>query len=933
MTRILRVMGLTILLSYLFLGQANGLAVMSVDIGSEWMKVAIVSPGVPMEIALNKESKRKTPAVIAFREDERLFGEDAQVVGVRFPKNSFSYVLDLLGKSIDNPIVSLYQKRFPYHEIVADEERNTIAFKIDDGTVFTPEELLAQLLHKAKEMAENSANQKIKEAVITVPGFFNQAERRAVIQAAELADIKVLQLINDYTAVALNYGIFHRNEFNETTQYIMFYDMGASSTTATVVSYQNVKTKERGFVETHPQVSILGVGYDRTLGGLEVQTRLQHYLAEEFDKLKKTKTSVFESPRAMAKLFKEAGRVKNVLSANADHYAQIEGLLDEQDFKLQVTREKLEELVADVMERVTAPIKMALDTSQLTMDVISHVILVGAATRMPKVQEMLQKYLNTELSKNINTDEAAVLGAVYKAADLSQGFKVKKFITKDGVLFPIQIVFDKSSEEKSKQVRRTLFSKMNAYPQKKIITFNKRQGDFEFSVGYADLDHIPPHQIPAIGNLNLTTVALTGVAEAFEKHQKEGAESKGIKAHFSMDDSGLLDLINVELVSEKSATVEKDEGTFSKLGSTISKLFSGSDEPEAEKVEEPPKEDVKPVREESETPPAAESQEKLNSTNGTKSEESKPLNQTEKTTEKKVTVINLKEPISSSERKYGPQPLQGHKLEESSEKIKQLELRDLEKVRRETALNTLESFVIDTQQHLQRDEFKTAAAPGEIERIIEACSATSDWLYEDGFGQNADIYEGKLNDLKKLTSELYERVYEHRERPEVLAGMETMLNGSNFFLNNMKNINSADKIFTSVEIETLEKIINDTHEYHQLVIKTVSETKLHEPVKHKVRDIANKMALLDREVKYLVNKAKIWKPKVEEKAPEGSGNDNETESTPEGNSTNPGDSEETITINSEEEAIIEGQPNATTEELEPAKEEDEEEKKEARVEL
>ena len=316
-----------------------------------------------MEIALNKESKRKTPVVISFRDGERTFGEDAQVVGLRFPQNSFSYILDLLGKSIDNPIVQLYKKRFPYHDIVEDEERNTIMFRVNDNTTYTPEELLAQILHTAKQFAENSAGQKIKEAVITVPGFFNQAERRALLKAAELADLKVLQLFNDYAAVALNYGIFNGKDINDTAHYIMFYDMGASSTSATVVSYQNVKTKERGFVETHPQVSIMGVGYDRTLGGLEMQIRLQEYLAKEFDAMKKTSNSVFKSPRAMAKLFKEAGRVKLILSANADHYAQVEGLLDDHDFKLQVTREKFEELCADIFERAVYPIKAALETS------------------------------------------------------------------------------------------------------------------------------------------------------------------------------------------------------------------------------------------------------------------------------------------------------------------------------------------------------------------------------------------------------------------------------------------------------------------------------------------------------------------------------------------------------------------------------------------
>ena len=169
----------------------------------------------------------------------------------------------------------------------------------------------------------------------------------------------VLQLINSNTAAALDYGIFRRKDFNETAQNILFYDMGASSTVATVASYQVVKTKDRGYAEYHPQVSVVGLGcvnrhilifvhhkstlmfilvcsYDRTLGGLEIQTRLRDHLAKAFNEMKKTKNDVFKNPRAMAKLFKEAGRVKNVLSANVDHYAQIENLIDEQDFRFQV---------------------------------------------------------------------------------------------------------------------------------------------------------------------------------------------------------------------------------------------------------------------------------------------------------------------------------------------------------------------------------------------------------------------------------------------------------------------------------------------------------------------------------------------------------------------------------------------------------------------
>lgn len=570
----LSIVATILVLCYHGVSIVNSLAVMSVDLGTEWMKVGFVSPGVPMEIALNKESKRKTPAVLSFRDNVRLFGEDAQNVGVKFPKLAFGYLLDLLGKGIDHPLVKLYQQRFPYYDIIEDPDRGTIRFKLDEETSFSPDELIAQLLVKAKEFAENGANQPIKECVLTVPGFFNQVERKALLQAGELAGLKVLQLINDYSAVALNYGIFRSKTFNETAQYVMFYDMGASSTTATIVSYQTVKTKERGYVETHPQATILGVGFDRTLGGLEIQIRLRDFLAKKFNEMKKTPNDIFKNPRAMAKLFKEAGRVKNVLSANMEHQAQIEGLMDEQDFKLLVTREEIENLCQDLFDRVKAPVEQALKTAHLTLDVISQIVLVGAGTRVPKVQEQLQKAVKQDLAKNLNTDEAAAMGAVYKAADLSTGFKVAKFITKDAVLYPIQVIFERQTDDGIRQVKRTLFGLMNPYPSKKIITFNKYNSDFSFIVKYTELDYLPDNEISNVGSMNLSEYKLTGVSEALQKNSGENVETKGIKAHFSMDESGVLNLLNVELVVEKTVLpTEEEEGAFSKLGKLLLLLY------------------------------------------------------------------------------------------------------------------------------------------------------------------------------------------------------------------------------------------------------------------------------------------------------------------------------------------------------------------------
>lgn len=247
----------------------DSVAVMSVDLGSEWIKIAIVSPGVPMEIILNTDSQRKTPLVVAFRDGERFVGDAALTVGVRFPEKTFTHFLDLLGKtSLKSEAVQKYLDRFPYHTLV-ETENGQIAFVLKDNgqeVQYTPEELLSMLLSKARnyaELASASSSQSgqaqlITDCVLTVPPYFSQSERRSAVLAASLAGLKVLQLMNTNTAFALNYGVFRRKDFNATSTNILFYDMGAGNTVSTIVSYQVVKTKERGFTESNPQLTVKG---------------------------------------------------------------------------------------------------------------------------------------------------------------------------------------------------------------------------------------------------------------------------------------------------------------------------------------------------------------------------------------------------------------------------------------------------------------------------------------------------------------------------------------------------------------------------------------------------------------------------------------------------------------------------------------------------
>merc|ERR1712203_1200628 len=362
--------------------------------------------------------------------------------------------------------------------------------------------------------------------------------------------------------------------------------------------------KDRGFAETHPQAQVLGVGYDRTLGGAELKFRVREFLADKFNALKKTKTDVRTVQRAMGKLLKEAERVKLILSANTDCFAQVENVMEDIDFKEPVSREQLMELAADLMPRVSKPIEQALSTAGMAMENIDQVILVGGGSRVPKVQEILTDFVGSELGKSLNTDESAAMGAVYKAADLSTGFKVKKFLTKDAVIFPIDFSRALEGEEGVKKVRRTLFGRMNPYPQKKIMTFNKHQADFTFYVNYADMDYLGKAEVERVGSMNLTSVLVKGVKEALDKNLVgENIETKWVKAHFQLDDSGILSISSVESTFEKTIGPEeqdaeeakedgdkKDESIdWSKLGDTISNYFKsegkeGEEDTEKEKA-------------------------------------------------------------------------------------------------------------------------------------------------------------------------------------------------------------------------------------------------------------------------------------------------------------------------------------------------------------
>lgn len=312
-------LGVTSLLCFLFFSlkgliiSVNGV-VLAIDYGKEWIKGAIVKHGVPIEIVLTRDSKRKDMSVIAFNGDERFYGTRATDLLFRNQFSVFPWLKSLIGKSYDSQEVREYLSLYKNIELVPSSKGSGVAF-VQDNRTFTVEELTAMIFENYKTMAEDIAGQKITDVVITVPSFFTEIERHAILDAAEIAGLSVLSLVNEGYAIALNYAT--TRIFSNESQYHIFYDMGAGSTTATYVSFKTLTLLNN---KTLTLLKVLGVGYNRHFGGDSITHKLLEYLLQDFEITKKSymKESIRSNSRAITKLFHESSRIKQVLSMNSE---------------------------------------------------------------------------------------------------------------------------------------------------------------------------------------------------------------------------------------------------------------------------------------------------------------------------------------------------------------------------------------------------------------------------------------------------------------------------------------------------------------------------------------------------------------------------------------------------------------------------------------
>ncbi|KAL1680446.1 heat shock protein 70 family [Schizophyllum commune] len=467
------------------------MSVVGIDFGTLHSKIGVARHR-GIDIITNEVSNRATPSLVAFGPKQRAIGEAAKTQETSNFKNTIGSLKRLIGRTFSDPEVQEFEKKFLNVKLV--DVQGTIGVQVNylgEPQTFTITQLVAMYLAKLRDITAAELKNAVSDVVIAVPGWYTDVQRRAMLDAAQIANINVLRLVNDLTAVALGYGITKSDLPEDGERNIIFIDVGHSSLSASAVSF----SKGRLIVKAS--------AYDRRCGGRDIDYALVQYFGEQFKE--KYKIDVLSNPKATFRLAAACEKLKKVLSANAEAPLNVESIMNDIDATSKLTREELEGLVEPVLARIPAPLQRVLEESGLTLDQIDGIELVGGSTRVPAVRAKIQSvFPGKVLSTTLNQDEAAARGATFSCAMLSPVFKVREFHMTDINFYPIKLEWDPvpGSDDDTPV---TLFPHNNAMPIVKALSLRRKE-PFDVQAAYEDPSSLPGGINPFIGRFTAKEV-------------------------------------------------------------------------------------------------------------------------------------------------------------------------------------------------------------------------------------------------------------------------------------------------------------------------------------------------------------------------------------------------------------------------------------------
>lgn len=523
------------------------------DLGND-NSVLAVARNRGIDIVVNEVSNRSTPSIVGFGPKNRFLGEAGKTKQTSNIKNTVGNFKRILGLNHDDKDFEQEAKYF-----------NTKLVKLDDGKIgtqvrlageqqtFSATQLTASFIDKVKQTVIDETKATINDVCIAVPVWYTEEQRYATADAARIAGLNPVRIVNDVTAAAVSYGIFKTDlpEGEEKPRIVAFVDIGHSSYTCSIMAFKKGELK------------VLGTAYDKHFGGRDFDRAITEHFADEFKG--KYKIDIRENPKAYYRILTAAEKLKKVLSANTAAPFSAESVMNDVDVSSQLTREELEELVKPLLERVTEPVTKALAQAGITADEVDFVEIIGGTTRIPTLKNSISEAFGKPLSTTLNQDEAIAKGAAFICAIHSPTLRVRPFKFEDIHPYSVSYSWDKQVEDEDSL---EVFPANSTFPSTKMITLH-RTGDFTMEAKYTNKEVLPANVPVEIAKWEISGVELA-----------EGQESVPVKLKLRCDPSGLHiieeaytleDIIVKEEIPLPEDAPEDAEPEFKEVTKTVKK--------------------------------------------------------------------------------------------------------------------------------------------------------------------------------------------------------------------------------------------------------------------------------------------------------------------------------------------------------------------------